>query len=108
MDFQVLARLVYVAAPSPASIGQRYETQAAHLDTAFGGFSLSPPAKRGERVGERGTNATAHEGKRLSGMTASSPQPSPPEEEREIESPAGGSVKMRPYGELPIRALMGT
>jgi hypothetical protein len=41
-------------------------------------------------------------------MGASSPRPSPPEEEREIESSVGGSVKMRPYGELPIRALMGT
>ena len=30
-------------------------------------------------------------------MTASSPQPSPPKEEREIGSSAGGSVKMRPF-----------
>jgi hypothetical protein len=27
------------------------------FDTATGGFSLAPPAERGERVGERGTNA---------------------------------------------------
>jgi hypothetical protein len=29
------------------------------VDTATGTFSLSPPAKRGERAGERGTNAMA-------------------------------------------------
>jgi hypothetical protein len=35
----------------------------AQFDTATVGFSLSPPAKRGERVGERGTNAmTAEDG----------------------------------------------
>jgi hypothetical protein len=39
-------------------VGHRW----AHLDTATDGFSLSPPAKRGERVGERGTNAMAVEG----------------------------------------------
>src|ERR1035437_3803959 len=33
---------------------------------------------------------------RLPGVTASSPHPSPPKEEREIESSVGGSVKMRP------------
>jgi hypothetical protein len=42
----------------------------------FNFFSLSPPAKRGERVGERGTK---HDGGRvqvgLPGVTASSPLP---------------------------------
>jgi hypothetical protein len=32
----------------------------------------------------------------------------PPKEEREMESSAGGSVKMRPYAEFRIRALMRT
>ena len=31
----------------------------AHFDTATGSCSISPPAKRGERVGERATNAQA-------------------------------------------------
>jgi hypothetical protein len=31
------------------------------LGIAIAGFSLSPPAKRGERVGERGTNMMADE-----------------------------------------------
>ncbi len=31
----------------------------------------------------------------LPGRTTSSPQPSPPKEERELESSAGGSVKVR-------------
>ena len=34
----------------------------AQLDTATGDFSLSPPAERGERVGERGTNAVSDKG----------------------------------------------
>jgi hypothetical protein len=67
-----------------------------HLNTATKGFSLSPPAERGERVGERGTNAMAAKGRRLPGVAASSPHPSPPKEEREIDSSAGGSVKMHP------------
>jgi hypothetical protein len=64
---------------------------APHLDTATVGFSLSPPAERGERVGARGTNAMADK----DGTVASSPHPSPPKEEREIEPSAGGSVKTR-------------
>jgi hypothetical protein len=36
---------------------------------------------------------------RLPGVAASSPQPSPPKEEREIEPSVGGSVK-RPKAEL--------
>jgi hypothetical protein len=62
------------------------------LDAANGGFSLAPPAERGEKVGERGMQ-------RLPGVAASSPQPSPPKEEREIEPSVGGSVK-RPKAEL--------
>jgi hypothetical protein len=70
----------------------------AHLDTATGGFSLSPPSgARGEGWGE-GHKRDGRQGQeRLPGVVASSPHPSPPKEEREIESSAGGSVKMRPF-----------
>jgi len=36
----------------------------------------------------------------LPGVTASSPHPSPPKKERETDSPAGGSVKKRPFAAL--------
>src|ERR1035441_1371299 len=45
--------------PEPDAALPRY---GAHLDTGTGRFSLSPPAKRGERVGERGIKARAAEG----------------------------------------------
>ena len=38
--------------------------EGAHVDTATGCFCLSPPAERGERVGEGGTNAVADKGSR--------------------------------------------
>jgi hypothetical protein len=40
-------------------------------------------------------------------MAASSPHPSPPKEEREIESSAGGSVKMRPKAEFKGGGRLG-
>jgi hypothetical protein len=55
------------------------------------GFSLSPPAERGERAGDKRVGTQEQE--RLLGMAASSLQPSPPEDEREIGSSAGGSIK---------------
>ncbi len=52
-----------------------------HLDTATGGFSLSRPAKRGERVGGEGHKRGGGRGQPpLPGMAASSPRPSPPKE----------------------------
>jgi hypothetical protein len=72
-------------------------TLGALLDPATGTSSLSPPAERGERVGERGTNAMARQGHQdFPAGWASSPQPSPPEEERKSEASADGSVEMRP------------
>ena len=41
----------------------------------------------------------------LPGVTASSLRPSPPEEEREIRSAVGGSVKMHPAGGAERKSL---
>ena len=67
------------------------------IDPATVGYSLR---QRSAGVMGKGTNALADEGRRLPGMTASSPpHPSPPEE-REIES-SGGRAKMRLIGPRP-------
>ena len=67
---------------------------------SLGRFSTLPgllalPASEARREGwGRGAQARWQAmGGAASSVTASSPQPSPPEEEREIESSAGGSVK---------------
>jgi hypothetical protein len=50
-----------IAGAFAASPGRIFHARTALelLDTATGLFSLSPPAERGERVGERATNAVA-------------------------------------------------
>jgi hypothetical protein len=54
-------------------------------------------AARGEGWGEGHKRGSRQKSARLPGVAASSPQPSPPKEERETETSAGGSViKMRP------------
>jgi len=45
----------------PAMVFFGAPPQRAHLGTATADFSLSPPAERGEGVGERGTNMMADE-----------------------------------------------
>src|ERR1039458_6354309 len=64
MDIQVLACSVYVPAPSPASIGQRFETEGAHLDTALapslrdmGGARRAPASARPQKGGSPNTRA---------------------------------------------------
>src|SRR5437667_11993185 len=70
-----------------------------HCDGAL--LPLPASEARGEGWGEGHKRTGKPVRGRLSDRAASSPQPSPPKEEREIESSAGGGVQMRPR----LRAL---
>jgi hypothetical protein len=87
--------------------GSRFKVLArppwAHLDTATGLLPLPASGARGEGWGEGHKRGGRRGQERLPGMTASSPRPSPPKEEREIESSVGGSGRMRPFA-LPAES----
>ena len=81
--------------------GSALQTYRAHPDTAPVGGCGSPLPACGERVWERGACAVKPlRDQRFREHGASSPQPSPPKEEREFQPVAGGSVRIRP--DVPV------